>query len=102
LEKRFVVKHIHNKHGGKLDEQRAAIREELFWEAYERHHRALKDSAAGPGTGAGAMIMRGGGGDVWQVRGAAPHTGQHTRERDALTHFQELRICAFCACVGRC
>ncbi|KAF8055817.1 hypothetical protein HT031_006592 [Scenedesmus sp. PABB004] len=45
LEKRFVVKHVYNKHGGRLDEQRDVIRDDLFWRAYEADNRARHAAA---------------------------------------------------------
>lgn len=40
LEKRFVVKHIFNKHQTRLDEQRDVIRDDLYWLAYEKANKA--------------------------------------------------------------
>lgn len=40
LEKRFVVKHIYNKHQQRLEEQRDVIRDELYWLAYEKANKA--------------------------------------------------------------
>jgi hypothetical protein len=84
LEKRFVVKHIHNKHGHKLDEQRDVIRDELYWLAYESANKAKhaaaraeakqREAAAAPGRAAAGgdadahMAEAGGHGGEWQVR----------------------------------
>ncbi|WIA09843.1 hypothetical protein OEZ85_010057 [Tetradesmus obliquus] len=81
LEKRFVVKHIENKHGHKLDEQRDVIRDDLYWLAYEAANKAKhaaaraeakqRESAARVGAAAGAepdahMAEAGGHGGDWQ------------------------------------
>lgn len=81
LEKRFVVKHIHNKHAAKLDEQRDAIRDELYWQAYEAAKKAQhaaaraaakeRDAAAvAAASAAQAATAEGhfGGEGEWQVR----------------------------------
>jgi hypothetical protein len=83
LEKRFVVKHIYNKHGHKLDEQREVIRDELYWLAYEAANKAKhaaaraeakhREAAARTGAASGAdgdahMAEAAGHGGEWQVR----------------------------------
>ncbi|KAF6250875.1 hypothetical protein COO60DRAFT_1629284 [Scenedesmus sp. NREL 46B-D3] len=81
LEKRFVVKHIQNKHGHKLDEQREVIRDELYWLAYEAANKAKhaaaraeakqREAVARPGAAAGGggdahMAEAAGAGGEWQ------------------------------------
>jgi hypothetical protein len=78
-----VVKHIHNKHGHKLDEQRDVIRDDLYWLAYEAANKAKhaaaraeakqREAAARPGAAAGGdadahMAEAAGHGGEWQVR----------------------------------
>jgi hypothetical protein len=85
-----VVKHIHNKHGHKLDEQREVIRDELYWLAYEAANKAKhaaaraeakqREAAARPGAAAGAdgdahMAEAAGLGGEWQVRRASSAAG---------------------------
>lgn len=74
LEKRFVVKHILNKHQDKLDEHKEVIRADLYWERYEaaklleregklRKQRADAAAAAGSQGGLGEDVAD------WQVGG---------------------------------
>lgn len=89
-----MVKHIENKHGHKLDEQRDVIRDDLYWLAYEAANKAKhaaaraeakqRESAARVGAAAGAepdahMAEAGGHGGDWQVRMGSTWTRGWTR-----------------------
>lgn len=87
LEKRFVVKHILNKHHDKLDEHKNVIRDDLYWERYEQAklaaHEALRKVAKEREAATAAAAASQAGADMgeaaaeWQVRPLQYSCWQH-------------------------
>jgi hypothetical protein len=90
LEKRFVVKHIFNKHQQRLDEQRDVIRDELYWLAYEMakksQHAATRTAEKQKEKEAAAAAVAAAAGDAHlaEVRWLSDDTGEGGRDGGAV------------------